>query len=151
MKARSKHDWNSLENYLHIHEKVLEEAIDKSFVRGPTEYTVRKLTDQNWELSLVGLVLRSERGTEIEFKIEKSIEIDIDYARRRARTYDYSYHAFLPKPVGLNLVRYCSPHEHRPYHHKHLYNEDGSYQIAIVANEAWPHVSDFFEEVLRSF
>lgn len=146
-----KHDWNTLENYLAVHDKFLRKVIAESYVRGPTQYSIRKLTDQNIEISLKGLVLRSSVGTEVEFKIEKTALIDISYARPRARTYDYSYHALLPKPLGLNLMRYCSPHEHRPFHHKHVYDRDGLHQVIQVAEGAWPHISDFIAEVLANF
>lgn len=146
-----KHGWNSLENYLAVHESTLDRYISKHYVRGPSKYTVVKLTDQNIQIRLKNLILRTHSASEIEFKIEKTVELDIDYARPRARTFDHSYHAFRPKPLSRNLIRYCSPHDHRPFHHKHLYKDDGSVDVIKIPEGVWPHVSEFFDEVLNAF
>ena len=146
-----KHDWNSWENYLAVHEKTLNNYIKKYYVSGPQVYFVNKLTDQNIELTIRNLILRSQNGNEIEFKIEKTVELDIGYKRPRARTFDYSYHALRPRPLGLNLIRYCSPHDHRPFHHKHVYDDEGKLETVEVPDGAWPHVSEFFDEVLGRY
>lgn len=136
-----------------MHEKTLRQYLflRKHHVSGPTEYKLRKWTPESYELSVQGLVLQTNNGTNVEIKIEKSIEIDTDFARPRARTFGYSYHALLAKPISRNLIRYCSPHEHRPIHHKHIYHIDGTYDVIEVPERAWPYVSEFFDEVLSIF
>ncbi len=151
MQRGRKHDWNSWENYLNVHEKTLNQYLRQHFVAGPTVYTVIKWTPEFYELSLRGLILRTFNGNSVEIKVEKDVELDTEYARPRARTFGYSYHALWPKPDARNLIRYCSPHEHRPQHHKHIYRADGSYQVLDVARDSWPHVNEFLDEVLKSF
>ncbi len=149
--SRRKHDWNSWENYLLVHETTLNKYINTRHVAGPRQYTRNKLTDQNIQLSIEGLILKSDLGVEIQIKIEKTVELDIEYSRPRARTFSYSYHALTPKPNARNLMRYCSPHEHRPHHHKHLYYSDGTYNVLDVPDRTWPHVSEFLDEVLCQY
>jgi hypothetical protein len=145
---QNKHDWNSWEKYLAIHDRVLTQYIRSYSGTGPERYSVRKITDQHYELSLKNLILQNSENKSIEFKIEKTVEIDITFARPRARIFAYSYHALTPKPNARNLIRYCSPHDHRPTHHKHIYQLDGSYNVIEVSRTGFPHVSEFFDEVL---
>lgn len=151
MNQRRKHDWNSWNNYLSVHEKTLSKYIRAHYVSGPQEYIVEKITDQNYGLLIHGLVLRANSGAEIQIKIEKTVELDTEYVRPRARTFAYSYHALTPKPNARNLLRYCSPHDHRPHHHKHVYNLDGTYNVVEVVERNWPHVSEFLDEVLTTY
>ncbi len=151
MNSRRKHDWNSWENYLSVHETTLNKYIKTRYVSGPQQYTVVKLTDQYIELSIKGLVLKSDLGSDVQIKIEKSVELDIEFKRPQARTFSYSYHALTPKPNARNLLRYCSPHEHRPHHHKHVYHLDGTYDVLDVPERTWPHVNEFLDEVLSQY
>lgn len=151
MQRSKKHDWNSWENYLAVHEKTLRHYVKRYYVSGPIEYDIKKWTPEFYELQLRNLVLRTANGNPVEIKIEKSVEVDTDYKRPRARTFSYSYHALTPKPNPRNLLRYCSPHEHRPHHHKHVYRVDGTYDVSEVPETDWPHVSDFLDEVLATF
>lgn len=146
-----KHGWNSYQGYLSTHEKVLKKYVDTYYVRGPTSYSVNQITNQFVLLELKNLILRSSLGREIEFKIEKSVELDIDFARPRARTFSYSYHALYPMPLGQNLLRYCSPHDHRPIHHKHTYKQDGTFTVQEINENTYPHINEFFDECLKSF
>lgn len=109
------------------------------------------MTDQHIGLSIKGLVLKSDLGSDIQIKVEKSIELDIEFKRPRARTFSYSYQALTPKPNARNLLRYCSPHEHRPHHHKHIYHMDGTYDVLDVPEGTWPHVNEFLDEVLAQY
>src|SRR5690606_6861230 len=107
MSQSKKHDWNSWNNYLSVHEKTLNKYLNSRYISGPRQYTVEKITDQYYELSIHGLILRSDSGAQIQIKIEKTVELDIEYARPRVRTFGYSYHALTPKPNAQNLLRYC--------------------------------------------
>ena len=153
MASRLKHDWNSWENYLTVHEKTLRQYLGmrSHYISGPTDYSVKKWTPESYELNLRGLILRTNAGKSIEIKIEKSVELDTEYARPRARTFSYSYHALYAKPNARNLIRYCSPHGHRPIHHKHVYHLNGTYDVIEVPERTWPHVSEFLDEVLSVF
>ena len=70
--SRRKHDWNSWEDYLSVHETTLNKYINTRHVAGPRQYTINKLTDQNIQLSIEGLILKSDLGVEIQIKIEKN-------------------------------------------------------------------------------
>lgn len=151
-KSRRKHDWNSRENYLAIHEQILNKFVRQCYLSGPAVYSVWNSTPQALELEIKGLVLRRHNGNSVEFKIEKTAEVDISWARPRVKTFSYSYHAFYPKPLSRNLIRYCSPHEHRKVHHKHVYGVDGINSAVVeVSDRIWPHVDEFINEVLESF
>jgi hypothetical protein len=135
-KKNKKHDWNSWTDYLSVHERVLNRYVDSDrYVSGPKFYAVEKSTDQAYSLSLSQLILRADSGLNVEFKIEKDVEIDIEYARPRARTFAYSYHALIPKPNARNLIRYCSPHDHRPFHHKHVYDTGGDFSAIEILED----------------
>jgi hypothetical protein len=150
-KKNKKHDWNSWTDYLAIHERVLNQYVESDrYISGPKSYTVEKSTDQAYSLSLYQLILKADSGAPIEIKIEKDVEIDIEYARPKARTFAYSYHALIPKPNARNLIRYCSPHDHRPHHHKHVYDLSGGFLAFPVPEGSWPHVNEFIDEVLEA-
>ena len=78
--------------------------------------------------------------------------VELAWARLRVKTFSYSYLALYPNPLSRNLVRYCSPHEHRKIHHKHVYDVDGiGFSVVEVSDRIWPHVDEFIDEMLEKF
>lgn len=150
--AKSKHDWNSKENYYQVHFRVLK-TISWKFINPPVSYSHLVFTDQYERLEIKKALFKTDKGTIVDIKIEKDIEIDRSFAKPRARTFGYSYQAKRPSPDGRVLVRYDSPHEdHRPFHHKHTFDENGTeLKIQKIEDGVWPHLSEFFEEVSKSF
>jgi len=78
-------------------------------------------------------------------------------ARPRARTIYYEYSC--NEPGKDTLIRYCGPDpdydpkKHPPHndrHHRHDFTS-GKEIITPIESDAWPHVSYFFDEVLKSF
>jgi hypothetical protein len=154
-----KHDWNSLENYLTIHEKIL--RFYNKWMDPPRTYRVEKLTQEGSDLILSchSAFLTTEKGTRIRVDIEKIVEVDDTLPnRKKARTYSYSYSANIPG--GDKLIRYCSPHEdgeeegsapHHKHHHKHDFTKKPEIKIIVLEADSWPHVGDFLKEVRETF
>ncbi len=149
-----KHDWNTLENYLSVHDRVLRQY-SKHMVTVKT-YIHRKLTPFFLILRAENIVIRTTKGNSIRVDIRKNVEIDPSNKKRpRARTYDYTYSASIPG--GSKLFRYCSPHgdvksnlpDHHKFHHKHVYDGDRE-TIERIDDDKWPHVNEFLQEVLES-
>ena len=98
--------------------------------------------------------METYKGTVVRIDIRKSALIDPDIKTRlRARTYEYSYSANLPK-IG-ELIRYCGPHDidtkspdHHKFHHKHDFTS-GEEVITKIDDDEWPHVDEFLREVLE--
>jgi hypothetical protein len=84
--------------------------------------------------------------------VKKIVEINPTSRRLTAKTYEYHYHARF-KENGLGIIRYCSPHSnHNKFHHKHIYDSFGKIKQTIrVAQDSWPHVSEFFDEVINGY
>ena len=69
--------------------------------------------------------------------------------RETARTLIYSYN--ISDATG-NFFRYCSPHpDHRPYHHKHVYDaitRDEIHPPMRLEEYEVPHIDEVIEELL---
>lgn len=152
-----KHGWNSLQNYLNVHEKTLRQY--EKYMEQPRTYRHEKLTEFHHTLICEGIIFRTYRDTRVRVDVEKDIEIDPRVPQRaRARTYSYKYSA--NQPGGKKLIRYCSPHEdweeegsaaHHKHHHRHDFTKNPKGEITLLGNDGWPHVGEFLEEVLSSF
>ena len=89
----------------------------------------------------------------------KVVEIDRTNRNRPwARTYQYKYNANITG--GTPLLRYCSPHEdyeeegaapHHSHHHKHDFTKNPKGDVTLLGPDEWPHVGEFFEEILGRF
>ena len=154
-----KHDWNTLEDYLSVHQQVWKKY-DLWQATGKPFYSTIYYTDQYLELKTERFFLTTHKGTVVRIDIRKEVEIDDTRGKKKvARTFGYSYSCNLPSQSrserGKVLLRYCSPHPpkedepvHHPYHHRH----DGMGNVKIISDENdIPHVSEFLDEVLNSF
>lgn len=145
---KKKHDWNTWENYLRVHESVLKKY-QHHFVSQNPKYSISELTDQYYQLKLDKLELKTLKGTVITINIEKDVEVQPGGTKIVARTVGYTYQAWIKG--GNNLIRYCSPHEtHNKYHHKHEYLKDPINPVP-VGDDEWPHVNEFFDELIDNF
>lgn len=130
---------------MHVHEKVLKKYAS-SFMNQP-RYRIERPTDQWLELSTTIYFLH--KGIKLE--IDKTAEVEVfSKGRETARTLTYSYNVSDEKG---NFFRYCSPHEdHRPYHHKHLYDPITRIELLPpdrVNEESVPHIDEVIEEILK--
>jgi hypothetical protein len=153
--TKKKHDWNSLEDYLRVHERVM-----KTYARNmvsPKSYIHYWITEYWLNLSVENMILQTYSGSTVRVDIRKDIEVDrFNKKRFLARTIDYTYSA--NRPRGELLIRYCSPHsdakrsapDHHKFHHKHVF-VDGKQKIIRIGDDDWPHVDEFLREVLESF
>jgi hypothetical protein len=71
---KKKHDWNTWENYLRVHESVLRKYQSHFITQNP-KYSISELTDQYYQLKLDKLELKTLKGTVITINIEKDIEV----------------------------------------------------------------------------
>ncbi len=144
-----KHDWNSWEHYLSIHEKTLQ--IYSKYMTSVKVYTLLRHTERHYELQCQQIPFKTYKGTSVRVDITKDILLEEHRGRLRAKNFAYSYNSNLPHPDGRNLIRYCSPHEsHNQFHHRHDYTVDPTV-ITQIANDEYPHVGEFFNEILENF
>lgn len=87
--TNKKHDWNSKENYYAVHYRTLKKY-EWRFM-SPVTYKHTIYTDQYEKLEINRALFKTDSGRYVEIKIEKDVEIDIEWARKRARTFAYSY------------------------------------------------------------
>lgn len=112
-----KHGRNRLDNYLHVHDSYMADLLQEGFV----------VADGTSFTFLPGLILLEGTITcldDIALDVEK--EIVVLSGRGLAawvQTRRFRYHAWLPG--ARNILRYESPHEHRPTPHKHEYDTFG--------------------------
>ncbi len=145
---KKKHDWNTWENYLRVHENVLKKYKD-NFPSHMPKYAVEMITDQYYILKLEKLELITIKGTSVQVSIEKDVEIQEGGRKPVAKTVGYSYKAWIKG--GKNLIRYCSPHDtHNQFHHKHDFTQDPPTVIRLN-NDEYPHVSEFLSELINKF
>ena len=105
---RTKHDWNTLENYISVHQAVWKKY-KLNLATGKPFYSVEIITDQYWELRAEGFPLTTKLGTLIKVDIRKEVEIDDSRGNKKvARTYGYTYSCNLPSQSasqrGKNLI-----------------------------------------------
>ena len=153
----AKHGWNSLTDYISIHEKTI--RFYQKFMETPRVYSYQINTEFDHELTCTGIIFHTYSGTRVRVDIEKGLEIDPSNPRRlRARTFDYTYSANIPN--GPRLIRYCSPHQdweeegtasHHAHHHKHDFTKNPKGDVTLLRQDEWPHVGEFFEEILGRF
>ncbi len=146
-----KHGPNTLDNYLRVHENVLKNY-SKYFVTQNVVYKTTKITENYYTLEIQTLELITFSQNKVFVKIEKDVDVEQGTRKKIAKTYSYSYHCWKKEgEVSKDLIRYCSPHlDHNQFHHKHDFTKNPEVLIRI-GDDDWPHVSEFFDEVLKTF
>ena len=152
-----KHDWATLQTYLNAHERVL--STYTKFMDAPRTYTQTRVTTNYLLLECMNIQFTIYNGTKVRADITKDVEIDESNPKRLlALTVGYSFNANAPRKG--NLVRYDSPDPrgqlgpgsppHHYHHHKHLW-VSGQEQILRIGDDDWPHVDQFFHEILTNY
>lgn len=145
--TNSKHGWNTQQNYFELHERYLKNY--SYYMVEPVhtyEYDRTTKTIMSLEASFV---FKTNKDNLVKIVIRKRALFDLKRPNwPMVRTKSYTYTAICTK-TNKYLLRYCSPHEHRKYHHVH--KTIGKKKHIITLNiEDVPHVSEFFDEVLRN-
>lgn len=154
MNPSRKHDWASLQTYLNAHERVLNTYA--RYMDRPRQYDQTMVTPNYLLLECTGIQFTTYNGNRVRVDITKDVEIDDTNPKRpMVRTVGYSYNA--NRPGQGNLIRYDSPDPpaqlgpgsppHHFFHHKHDWTS-GQEQIIRIGDDDWPHVDEFFHEVL---
>lgn len=147
-----KHNWNSIKNYLDRHESFLfdytSQHADKIYTYSYTVLPDRLI------LTCIGIMFTTFTGKTIRCDITK-VAIKDDQ-NSRMKTLKYSYNANIPGISNSTIFRFCSPDEnkdfdpsnHHTYHHFHDFRS-GKEIITEIPETDWPHVSEFFDMVLK--
>ena len=139
-----KHGSNRFENYQSVHQKRMQDFLLEGFV---LEEDLRFQAIGRRSIVLYGSI-RCLGGIVLE--VEKELQV-LDGAGPTARvqTRTYRYHAWLP--ARHNILRYDSPHAHRPYHHVHRFDALGTgreVSIDPIEDEAAiPTLSEVLDEL----
>jgi len=141
-----KHGPNKLSNDVETHNTIMGQFVSEGFVLsdGLSLYPVGQglLVISGEVRCLGGIVLNVAKVLEI---------VRNDSNNPIVQTVAYSYNASL-EGVG-NIVRYDSPHDHRPHHHVHRFdvlNGDSDGTVDDVKDDGWPTIGDLLSE-LRDF
>lgn len=146
-----KHGPNPIKNYLDIHENFLRDYTEK-YSDEPRHYKETYSHDGILvSLLCTHIQFRTHSGIWLRCDISKTAKKDVS---GKVKTVKYSYAVSFKNGC---IFRYDSPdpdktefdsENHHTYHHKHDYRS-GDEEITEISNEAWPHVSEFFDEVLE--
>ncbi len=142
-----RHDWNSWEHYLAIHEHHISNYLDHFILDNQLCYTLTPFAVR-WEG-----VLYCADGMEIQ--VTKLQDVRMHSGRYQVRTIEYRYHVI--RRVGdrtINLFRYDNSHTqpgHTTSHHRHRYDSEG---IEIeppmhTGEKGWPVLSEVIEEACQ--
>jgi hypothetical protein len=150
-----KHGPNTPYNYFSIHEDTL--------LRYTTDYSPEERfyeLDYNEagtrvKLHCRNIILTTHAGNQVRCDIVKVAEKNNNTQKIKTIKYSYSVSRF--KEKSSELFRYCSsdedkliydPNNHHTYHHKHDFLS-GNEIIVKIEDDEYPHVSEFFDEVLN--
>jgi hypothetical protein len=146
-----KHGSNSIKNYLEIHATFLGDYTDR-YSDEPRIY------EDSYSEDGIFIYLLC---TQIKFKTYGGVWLRCDISKTakkdtlsgKIKTVRYSYTVSSNKSC---IFRYDSPdpdktefdsENHHTYHHKHDYRT-GEELITKIPDDTWPHVNEFFDEVL---
>ena len=135
-----KHGWNTLEDYLHVLQHVVD---DDPFVISHSSLSINTSSEAG---DISGEILCHG---DIILDVTKHFEIVEYEGQLYARTVRYSYHARFEG--GSDILRYDNAHAdegtgHGTTHHKHTF--DGEHETITDMGELdWPHLSEVLAEV----
>lgn len=139
-----RHQPNKLFDYLEIHHTVMRKFVDRGFVLDDG------LSFEDPDAGF--LEVRGDiicRGG-IVLTVRKRLRIipGASAAATQVQTIEYKYNA---RVEGRgNILRYDSPHRHRPYHHKHSYDAfdaDRSPALNRMGDDDWPTLGKVIGEL----
>ena len=140
------HGWNSLENYVFLHEKHLYEHLlvkeaDFEIRLVPTDHAL-------YDAIVVEGVVYCRNGLRID--VYKTG--DYDRAAKRVRMTWYSYNAWWPG--AHNALRYDNNHRDEPHvYHRHAYDRETGEQTSYkeMGRQEFPVMHEIFDELLAMY
>ncbi len=146
---RNPHDWNSLENYVLVHEKRLAEhplvILEASLLQYASELKPHPLYDQ---FVAQGLIV-CRNGLHLE--VHKRGQIDRTRLRR-VRMYLYSYNAWFPG--GHSVLRYDNQHVgHEDIYHRHQFDPHTGIEtnLTYMERHQFPVMHQVLDELMALF
>ena len=139
------HDWNSLENYIFLHEKRLDEhslVLDYQL-----EFLQFPVPDAVYDLIVVEGIVSCSNGLQLE--VYKFGDLDRT-AARRVRMAVYAYNAW--EPGGHNVLRYDNQHRGtEDVYHRHLFDRDTGQLIQYkeMPRKDFPVMHDILNELME--
>lgn len=139
------HGWTSLDNYLTVHQRYLDNVRAYFVIADDLSYEFSR----EFVFEIRGRI-RCLHG--LFLNVEKTLEVN---ERRQVRTVDYSYHAGVEGPANRPIFRYDNAHTyaregHPDDHHRHRYDPATWQEIeppVWIGRERWPHLSEAIEEL----
>ena len=131
-----KHGWNTLENYLPVVLRVVED--DPFVICHSLEIDI---SPEAGEIS-GDIICHGD----ITVDVIKHFEIRAVGNRKEARTVRYAYHARYRN--GADILRYDNAHPipgHRTPHHKHEFDSSG--ETVTHTGLEWPHLTEVLDEL----
>ena len=150
-RANSRHDWNTIEDYMFQHERRLEDYA--GFIN---DYEI------GWEYHddppILVTLLKIWCIGKLIITIEKAAEVTIGESGKRlqrlVKTTMYAYNVSI-EGAG-NILRYDNNHPHRHHetgHHRHVYHPPG---IEVKGSpeclgDDWPHMHEVVEDCIKYY
>lgn len=143
----TKHGPNRFASYQEVHTKRMQDFLREGFVLSEDLHFVeiggRKLALEGTITCQGGIVVEVE-------EVEKVLKIiSGDGANAMVQTVQYRYHAYA-QDRG-NILRYDSPHSHRPYHHVHRHDICGTWTETAIdelrTEDDIPTLSEVLDEL----
>jgi hypothetical protein len=142
-KGGDPHGWNSLQNYLKVHERRLDD------LRG--HYVLDDTLEKTFPAPDV-MEIRGRIGCKhgLFVDVRKTLEIN---DRDQVRTVTYRYHAGIEGSDDRAIFRYDNVHSHAGHedeHHKHRFCPRTWQEIVPpewVGYDGWPHLNQVIEEL----
>ncbi len=139
------HGWTSLQNYLNVHHRRLDNLRGDFIVADNLRYDF----PSPWLFEIRGRIF-CQHGLFLD--VDKTLEIN---RRQQVRTIKYSYHAGVEGEQDRPIFRYDNAHRyvregHPDEHHRHRFDHATWREIDPpdwVGRERWPHLSDAIEEL----
>jgi hypothetical protein len=141
------HAWNSLENYLHVHESHLNRLQSEGFI---VEHNLDPVMLGKPPRLIINGRIRCQHGIFVD--VMKELEVRRRAGKPFVRTELYSYHVGIEGDQERSVFRYDNAHAypgHGDAHHKHCFNHDTWQAIEPpewVGQAGWPHLSDAINE-----
>jgi hypothetical protein len=149
VKRGNPHDWNTLDNYLHVHARYMELHLASGFVIA--DDLAFEFRDDPSALVIRGRI-QCRHGLFVD--VDKTLVVREQRGRVLVRTVDYAYHAGIAGAEDRPIFRYDNAHSyegHADAHHKHRFDHKTWTPIdppVWVGEADWPHLSDVINELL---
>ena len=138
-----KHGPNRLEKYLRVHDAHMQRHKDSGFVLDDG----LSFNPLGRGYILLSGSVRCAGNIELEVRKVLAVRNGSGFAAT-VESVEYSYNA---KVVGVgNIVRYDSPHKHRPEHHVHRFDVLGKRKeerIETIPGRDWPTLGEVIQEL----